>query len=61
MVLVDSYSGWFEVDILCNVSSTAVISKRAIFQCMGHHTPLSIIICNVRYYTNQHFQVFAEQ
>lgn len=44
-VLLDSYSGWFEVDLLCTVLSTAVISKlKRHFQCMGHLTPLSLIM-----------------
>lgn len=50
-VLVDSYSGWFEVDLLQDLTSSAVISKK----------PHILISNNARQYTSQHLKDFAEQ
>lgn len=60
MVLVDSYSGWFEVDLLHNVSSAAVISKLKRHFSV-HGSPHTLVSDNARYYTSQQFQVFADQ
>lgn len=60
MVLVDSYSGWFEIDLLRNTSSAAVITKLKRHFSV-HGSPHTLINDNARYYTSQHFKEFAEQ
>lgn len=60
MVLVDSYSGWFEVDLLRNVSSKAVISKLKCHYSV-HGSPHTLISDNARYYTSRQIKVFADQ
>lgn len=60
VLLVDSCKGWFEVNLLHNVSSATVISK---LKChfSVHGSPHTLISDNIRNYTSQQFQVFADQ
>lgn len=55
MVLVDSYSGWFEIDLLNKTSSAAVITKLKRHFSV-HGSPHTLITDNARYYTSQHFK-----
>lgn len=59
-VLVDSYSGWFEIDLLHGITSSAVISKLKRHFSV-HGTPHTLISDNARQYTSQHFKNFAKQ
>lgn len=59
-VLVDSYSGWFEVDLLHEMTSTAVISKLKRHFSV-HGVPHALYTDNGRQYTSQQFQEFARQ
>ena len=59
-VLVDSYSGWFELDLLRDLTSSAVISKLKRHFSV-HGTPHILITDNARQYTSQHFKDFAKQ
>ncbi|XP_038151255.1 uncharacterized protein K02A2.6-like [Cyprinodon tularosa] len=59
-VLVDSYSGWFEVDLLHDMTSAAVITKiKRHFSV--HGVPHILLTDNGRQYTSQQFQEFAKQ
>lgn len=59
-VLVDSYSGWFEIDLLHNITSSAVISKLKRHFSV-HGTPHTLFSDNARQYTSQHFKDFSKQ
>ena len=59
-VLVDSYSGWFEIDLLRNLTSSTVISKLKRHFSV-HGTPHTLITDNAGQYTSQHFKDFAKQ
>lgn len=59
-VLVDSYSGWFEVDLLRDLTSAAVISKLKRHFSV-HGTPHTLFTDNGTQYTSQQFKDFAKQ
>ncbi|KAK5868037.1 hypothetical protein PBY51_012484 [Eleginops maclovinus] len=60
LVLVDSYSGWFEIDLLRDVTSSTVITKlKRHFSVFG--TPHTLISDNAGHYASQHFKDFAKQ
>lgn len=59
-VLVDSYSGWFEIDLLHQLTSSAVISKLKRHFSV-HGTPHVLISDNARQYTSQRFKDFTKQ
>ncbi|KAL7865172.1 hypothetical protein SRHO_G00104190 [Serrasalmus rhombeus] len=59
-VLVDSYSGWFEIDLLRDMTSSTVISKLKRHFSV-HGTPHTLFSDNGRQYTSQHFKDFAKQ
>lgn len=60
MVLVDSYSGWYEIDLLRDTTSSAVIRKLKRHFSV-HGTPHTLISDNARQYTSQQFRDFAKQ
>ncbi|CAL9687241.1 unnamed protein product [Knipowitschia caucasica] len=59
-VLVDSYSGWFEIDRLRDISSATVIKKLKRHFSV-HGAPHTLISDNGRQYTSQRFKEFATQ
>uniref|UniRef100_A0A8C5HEF5 Gypsy retrotransposon integrase-like protein 1 n=1 Tax=Gouania willdenowi TaxID=441366 RepID=A0A8C5HEF5_GOUWI len=59
-VLVDSYSGWFEIDLLRDITSAAVITKLKRHFSV-HGTPHILLSDNARQYTSQQFKDFAKQ
>jgi transposase InsO family protein len=59
-VLVDSYPGWFELDLLRDLTSSAVIYKLKRHFSV-HGTPHILITDNARQFTSQHFKDFAKQ
>lgn len=59
-VLVDSYSGWYEIDLLRDATSAAVITKLKRHFSV-HGAPHTLITDNARQYTSQRFKDFAEQ
>uniref|UniRef100_A0A8C9ZVM9 Integrase catalytic domain-containing protein n=1 Tax=Sander lucioperca TaxID=283035 RepID=A0A8C9ZVM9_SANLU len=59
-VLVDSYSGWYEIDLLRDTTSAAVITKLKRHFSV-HGTPHTLITDNARQYTSQRFKDFAKQ
>lgn len=59
-VLVDSYSGWYEVDLLKDLTSTSVITKLKRHFSV-HGSPHTLISDNARQYTSQQFKDFAIQ
>ncbi|KAL7864418.1 hypothetical protein AOLI_G00158380 [Acnodon oligacanthus] len=59
-VLVDLYSGWFEIDLLHDMTSSAVISKLKRHFSV-HGTPHTLFSDNARQYTSQHLKDFAKQ
>nr|XP_061787661.1 uncharacterized protein K02A2.6-like [Nerophis lumbriciformis] len=59
-VLVDSYSGWFEIDLLQNITATAVISKLKRHFSV-HGTPHTLLSDNARQYKCEQFRKFAEE
>uniref|UniRef100_A0A3B3Q848 Integrase catalytic domain-containing protein n=1 Tax=Paramormyrops kingsleyae TaxID=1676925 RepID=A0A3B3Q848_9TELE len=60
LVLVDSYSGWYEIDLLRDTTSPAVIRKLKRHFSV-HGTPHTLISDNARQYTSQQFKDFAKQ
>ncbi|KAJ8332978.1 hypothetical protein SKAU_G00418740 [Synaphobranchus kaupii] len=58
LVLVDSYSGWFEIDLLRNMTSTTVITKLK-RQFSVHGSPHKLISDNGAQFTSQRFKEFA--
>ena len=59
-VLVDSYSGWFEIDRLRDVTSSTVITKlKRHFSVFG--TPHTLISDNAGQCASRHFKDFAKQ
>lgn len=60
LVLVDSYSGWFEIDLLQSLTSATVIGKlKRHFSVQG--SPHTLITDNGRQFTSQQFKDFAKQ
>jgi len=59
-VLVDSYSGWYEIDLLKDITSTTVITKLKRHFSV-HGSPHLLISDNARQYTSQKFRDFATQ
>lgn len=59
-MLVDSYSGWDEIDVLLNIKSSAVIMKLKRHFSV-HGTPHTLISDNARQYTCQRFRDIAKQ
>ena len=57
-VLVDSYSGWFEIDKLNNLTSTTIIKKLK-KHFAAHGIPTEVMTDNARYYTSEQFEMFA--
>uniref|UniRef100_A0A8C5MSV1 Integrase catalytic domain-containing protein n=1 Tax=Leptobrachium leishanense TaxID=445787 RepID=A0A8C5MSV1_9ANUR len=60
LVLVDSYSGWWEFDVLPNLSSTAVIKtlKRHFYT---HGIPQQLMTENAPSFSSREFRTFAHQ
>ena len=59
-VLVDSFSGWYEMDLLLDATSAAVITKLKRHFSV-HGTPHTLITDNARQYTSQRFKDFTKQ
>lgn len=59
-VVVDSYFGWFKIDLLPNITSSAVISKLKRHFSV-HGMPHTLFSDNARQYTSQHFKDFGKQ
>lgn len=59
-VLVDSYSNWYEIDLLKDITSTTVITKLKRHFSV-HGSPHLLISDNARQYTSQKFRDFATQ
>ncbi len=58
LVLVDSYSGWFEIDQLPNMTSATIITRlKRHFS--THGAPQQIMTDNAAYFTSREFQEFA--
>ncbi|CAL9703949.1 unnamed protein product [Knipowitschia caucasica] len=60
LVLVDSFSGWFEIDLLNNITSANVICKLKRHFSV-HGAPHTLITDNGRQFTSQCFKDFAAQ
>ncbi len=60
LVLVDSYSGWYEIDLLRGTTYSAVIGKLKRHFSV-HGTPHTLISDNARQYTSQQFKDFSKQ
>ncbi|KAI4879138.1 hypothetical protein NFI96_009333 [Prochilodus magdalenae] len=58
LVLVDSFSGWFEIDHLPNLTSTMVIAKLKRHFSV-HGIPYKLLTDNARQFTSKEFQDFA--
>lgn len=58
LVLVDSYSGWFEIDLLRDLSSSTVITKLKRHFSV-HGSPHKVLSDNGTQFTSQRFQEFA--
>lgn len=58
LILVDSYSCWFEIDLLHNITCTAVITKLKRHFSM-HGSPHKVISDNGTQFTSQQFKDFA--
>ncbi|KAJ8349022.1 hypothetical protein SKAU_G00276110 [Synaphobranchus kaupii] len=58
LVLVDSYSGWFEIDLLRNMTCTTVITKLK-WHFSVHGSPHKLISDNGAQFTSQRFKEFA--
>ncbi len=58
LVLIDSYSGWFEIDQLPNMTSATLITR---LKChfSTHGAPQQIMTDNAAYFTSREFQEFA--
>lgn len=59
-VLVDSYSGWFEVDLHSDLTTSTVISKRKRHFSV-HGSPHTLLTDNGTQYTSLHFKLLAQQ
>lgn len=59
-VLVDSYSSWYEIDLLKDITSTTVLTKLKRHFSV-HGSPHLLISDNARQYTSQKFRDFATQ
>ncbi|XP_042338488.1 uncharacterized protein K02A2.6-like, partial [Plectropomus leopardus] len=60
LVLVDSFSGWFEIDLLRDLTSATVIGKLKRHFSV-HGAPHTLITDNGRQFASQRFKYFAEQ
>ncbi|KAK7907206.1 hypothetical protein WMY93_015818 [Mugilogobius chulae] len=60
LVLVDSFSGWFEIDLLRDLTSATVIGKLKRHFSV-HGAPHTLITDNGRQFTSQRFKDFATQ
>lgn len=60
LVLVDSYLCWYEIDLLRDITSPAVIKKLKRHFSV-HGTPDTLISDNARQYTSRQFKNFAKQ
>uniref|UniRef100_A0A669EUY2 Gypsy retrotransposon integrase-like protein 1 n=1 Tax=Oreochromis niloticus TaxID=8128 RepID=A0A669EUY2_ORENI len=60
LVVVDSYSGWFEIDLLKDLTSATVIKKLKRHFSV-HGAPHTLISDNGRQFTSQRFKDFASQ
>ncbi|XP_039878491.1 uncharacterized protein K02A2.6-like [Simochromis diagramma] len=60
LVVVDSYSGWFELDLLKDLTSATVIKKLKRHFSV-HGAPHTLISDNGRQFTSQRFKDFASQ
>ena len=60
LVLVDSYSGWYEIDQLHDANSATVITKLKRHFSV-HGAPHTLLSDNVRQLKNNHFKDFATQ
>lgn len=58
LVLVDSYSGWCEIDLLRNLTSATVVTKLKRHFSV-HGTPHTLLSDNDRQFTSQRFKDFA--
>jgi hypothetical protein len=59
LVVVDSYSGWYEVEQINDMTSRTIISKmKRMFA--THGIPSKVISDNARYYTSQEFKNFSQ-
>lgn len=58
LVLVDSYSGWFEIDQLPNVTSATIITRLK-RHFATHGAPQQLMTDNAAYFTSMEFQEFA--
>ena len=59
-MIVDSYSGWYEIDTLPDPLSKSVIDKLK-RQFATHGIPSKLVSDNVRQFTSREFQDFATQ
>ena len=59
-VLVDSYSGWYEIDFLKDITSATVITKLKRHFSV-HGSPHLLLSDNARQYTSQKFRDFSTQ
>ena len=60
LVVVDSYSNWFEFDSLTDMTSRTVIKKLK-RQFATHGIPKSLLTDNARQFTSEEFRLFANQ
>ena len=60
LVLVDSYSGWYEIDLLRDLTSATVIAKLKRHFSV-HGAPHTLISDNARQFTSQRFKDFVTQ
>lgn len=58
LVLVDSYSGWFEIDYLLNLTSVTVITK-LICHFAVHRIARQLMTDNARTFNSSEFKAFA--
>lgn len=60
LVVVDSFSGWFEFELLSNMSSSSVISKlKRLFA--THGIPEKLMTDNGTQFTSREFELFTKQ
>ncbi len=57
-MLVDSYSGWFEIDQLPNMTSATIITRLK-HHFATHGAPQQLMTDNAAYFTSREFQEFA--
>lgn len=60
LVLVDSYSGWFEIDQLTGTASATLITKFKRYFAT-HGVPQQLMTDNATYFTSREFQEFARK